>query len=147
MFIGKPNSLVTYNVLASFIFKDIFPSFIIHEDSYYYKLNRIIFLKIIGNTIDISPENIPFSGNFSSQAKQFLNPRRGRCISVVTPQTRGSIDYSSTRGIQVDVGLPNATSENWAESPLYGELYPITTPARNLFQAVQYNYNMSKTTT
>ena len=27
----------------------------------------------------------------------------------VTPQTRGSVDYLSTRGIQVDVGLPNAT--------------------------------------
>ena len=47
----------------------------------------------------------------------------------VTPQTRGSVDYPSTRGIQVDVGLPDTTSENRAESPLYGELYPITTPA------------------
>ena len=41
----------------------------------------------------------------------------------------GSVDYPSTRGIQVDVGLPNATSENRAESPLYGELYQNTTPA------------------
>ena len=40
------------------------------------------------------------------------------------PQNRGSVDYPSTRGIQVDVGLPDATSENRAESPLYGELYP-----------------------
>ena len=47
-------------------------------------------------------------------------------IAVVTPQTRGSVDYPLTRGIQVDVGLPDATSENRAESPLYGELYPIT---------------------
>ena len=47
----------------------------------------------------------------------------------VTPQTRGSVDYPSTRGIQVDVGLPDATSENRAESPLYGELYPNTKPA------------------
>ena len=47
----------------------------------------------------------------------------------VTPQTRGSVDYPSTRGIQVDVGLPDATSENQAESPLYGELYPNETPA------------------
>ena len=47
----------------------------------------------------------------------------------VTPQTRGSVDYPSTRGIQVDVELPNATSENRAESPLYGELYPNKTPA------------------
>ena len=30
---------------------------------------------------------------------------------AVTPQTRGSVDYPSTRGIQVDVGLPDATSE------------------------------------
>ena len=47
----------------------------------------------------------------------------------VTPQTRGSVDYPSTRGIQVDVGLPDATSDNRAESPLYGELYPNTLPA------------------
>ena len=46
----------------------------------------------------------------------------------VTPQTRGSVDYPSTRGIQVDVGLPDATSENRAKSPLYGELYPNKTP-------------------
>ena len=32
--------------------------------------------------------------------------------NIVTPQTRGFVDYSSTRGIQVDVGLPDATSEN-----------------------------------
>ena len=48
---------------------------------------------------------------------------------VVTPQTRGSVDYPSTPGIQVDVRLPDATSENRAESPLYGELYPSTIPA------------------
>ena len=47
----------------------------------------------------------------------------------VKPQTRGLVDYPSTRGIQVDVGLPDATSENRAESPLYGELYPSTSPA------------------
>ena len=46
----------------------------------------------------------------------------------VMPETRGSVDYPSTRGIQVDVDLPDATSENRAESPLYGELYPNTTP-------------------
>ena len=32
-------------------------------------------------------------------------------------------------GIQVEVGLPDATLENRAESPLYGELYPNTKPA------------------
>ena len=48
---------------------------------------------------------------------------------VVTPQTGGSVDYPSTHGIQVDVGLPEATIENRAESPLYGELYPNTSPA------------------
>ena len=47
----------------------------------------------------------------------------------VKPRSRGSVDYPSTRGIQVDVGLPDATSENQAESPLYGELYPNETPA------------------
>ena len=36
----------------------------------------------------------------------------------VTPKTRGSVDYPLTRGIQVDVRLPDATSENRAESPL-----------------------------
>ena len=51
------------------------------------------------------------------------------CMRSVTPQTRGSVDYPSTRRIQVDVGLPDATSENRAESPLYGELYPNETPA------------------
>ena len=45
----------------------------------------------------------------------------------VTPQTRGSVDYPSIRGIQVDVGLSDATLENRAESSLYGELYPNTT--------------------
>ena len=45
----------------------------------------------------------------------------------MTPHSRGSVDYPSTRGIQVDVGLPDATSENRAESPLYGELYPNKT--------------------
>ena len=45
---------------------------------------------------------------------------------IVTPRTRGSVDYPSTRGIQVEVGLPDATLENRAESPLYGELYPNT---------------------
>ena len=49
-------------------------------------------------------------------------------IAHVTPQTRGSVDYPSTRGIQVEVGLPDATLENRAESPLYGELYPNTKP-------------------
>ena len=47
---------------------------------------------------------------------------------TVTPYSRGSVDYPSTSGTQVDVGLPDVTSENWAESPLYGELYPNKTP-------------------
>ena len=45
------------------------------------------------------------------------------------PKTRGSVDYPSSRGIQVEVGLPDATLENRAESPLYGELYPNIKPA------------------
>ena len=48
---------------------------------------------------------------------------------AVTPQSRGFVDFLSTRGIQVDIGLPDATSENRAESPLYGELYPNKIPA------------------
>ena len=52
-----------------------------------------------------------------------------KCPNHVTPQIRGSVDYPSTRGIQVDVGLPDATSENRVESPLYGELHPNKTPA------------------
>ena len=58
---------------------------------------------------------------------------------LVTPQTRGSVDYPSTRGIQVDVGLPDATSENRAESPLYGELYPNTILVYNLHLPVSNN--------
>ena len=49
--------------------------------------------------------------------------------AIVTPQNRGSVDYPSTHGIQVEVGLPDATLENRAKSPLYGELYPNTKPA------------------
>ena len=56
-------------------------------------------------------------------------PEGVKPIGCVTPQTRGSVDYPSTRGIQVDVELPDATSENREESPLYGELYPMTSPA------------------
>ena len=59
--------------------------------------------------------------------------------AAVTPQTRGSVDYPSTRGIQVDVGLPDATSENRAESPLYGELYPNTILVYNLHLPVPNN--------
>ena len=44
------------------------------------------------------------------------------------PKTRGSVDNPSTRGIFVDVGLPDTTHENRAESPLYGELYPRYKP-------------------
>ena len=47
---------------------------------------------------------------------------------LVTPQTWGSVDYPSTRGIQVDVEIPDATSENRAESPFYVELYPNIIP-------------------
>ena len=47
----------------------------------------------------------------------------------VTPQTRGSVDYPSTRGILGNVGRPDIFHENRAESPLYGELYPNTKPA------------------
>ena len=50
----------------------------------------------------------------------------------------------------MEVGLPDATLENRAESPLYGELYPNTKPVNNLhlpvptIQYMQYNPNMSK---
>ena len=50
-------------------------------------------------------------------------------LSLCDAPNPGAVDYPSTRGIQVDVGLPNSTSENRAESLLYGELYPNTTPA------------------
>ena len=50
-------------------------------------------------------------------------------VLSVMPRSRGSVDYPSTRGIQVDVRLPDATSENRAESPMYGELYLNTIPA------------------
>ena len=66
------------------------------------------------------------------------------------PKSRGSVDYPSTRGIQVEVGLPDAISENRAESPLYGELYPNTKLVYTCIylsqttQYMQYNPNMSK---
>ena len=47
----------------------------------------------------------------------------------VTPHSRGSVDYPSTCRIQVDIGLPDTTSENRAEAPLYVELYLNTLPA------------------
>ena len=47
----------------------------------------------------------------------------------VTPHTRGSVDYPSTRGILVNVGRHDIFHENWAESPLYRELYLNTKPA------------------
>ena len=68
----------------------------------------------------------------------------------VTPQTRGSVDYPSIRGIQVDVGLPDATSENRAESPLYRELYQIQYLYKTciyLSQTVQYMQYISNTAT
>ena len=40
----------------------------------------------------------------------------------VTPQTRGSVDYPSTRRILVNVGWPDIFHKIRAESPLYGEL-------------------------
>ena len=55
----------------------------------------------------------------------------------VTPRSRGSVDYPSTRRILVDVALPYATHENRAEFPLYGELYPNTTHVYNLSQYTQ----------
>ena len=50
----------------------------------------------------------------------------------------------------MEVGLPDATSENRAESPLYGELYPNTKHVytciylSQTIQYMQYNPNMSK---
>ena len=37
----------------------------------------------------------------------------GKSKVSVTPQTRGSVDYPSTRRIQVEVGLPDATFRKW----------------------------------
>ena len=64
---------------------------------------------------------------FSMSSHSVDLPIEGRL--GVWPQTRGSVDYLSTRGIQVDIGLLDTTSENRAESPLYEELYPNTVPA------------------
>ena len=67
-----------------------------------------------------------------------VNPKRGVVMSrprsrsdpigesCDAPKPGGPLTTPSTRGIQVEVGLPDATLENRAESPLYGELYPIT---------------------
>ena len=67
--------------------------------------------------------------------------------AVRRPKTRGSVDYPSTRGIQVDVGLPDATSENRAESPLYGELYPNRKPAYHVPNSPIYAIYISNTAT
>ena len=67
------------------------------------------------------------------------------------PKPGESVDYPSTRGIQVEVGLPDATLENRAESPLYGELYPNTIPANtcpkqsNIFNISKRSNHMSNT--
>ena len=88
-------------------------SFISIEDNFWVKI-------FIQSLLFLLPPN--FRG--------FMGLNKGfSCFVSVTPQTRGSVDYPSTRGIQVKVGLPDATLENQAESPLYEELYPNTKPA------------------
>ena len=62
-------------------------------------------------------------------AERRTERKRERRRRDVTPQTRGSVDYPSTRGILVNVGRPDIFHENRAKSPLYGELYPSTIPA------------------
>ena len=60
------------------------------------------------------------------------------------PKPGGLLTTPSTRGIQVEVGLPDATLENRAESPLYGELYPNTKPVypvpNSLIYAIYIQY-------
>ena len=80
---------------------------------------RVVFQ---GDKHDILPQTV-YESRCQGQLASWL------ASLTVTPQTQGSVDYLSTCGIQVDVGLPDSTSENRAESPLYGELYPITVPA------------------
>ena len=80
------------------------------------------FICILDNSRHKLGTSLVCSGWYSQVVQTFISYR-------VTPQTRGSVDYPSTRGIQVDVRLPDVPSENRAESPLYGELYPITTHA------------------
>ena len=75
---------------------------------------------------------------------------QGQLAGCVTSKTRGSVDYPSTRGIQVEVGLPDVTLENRAESPLYGELYPNIILVLNLHlpvPTVQYMQYVSNTAT
>ena len=62
----------------------------------------------------------------------------------VTPQTRGSVDYPSTRGIRVNVGLPNATSENRAVSFVRRTL-PKYSTCIYLSQTMQYIHHMIHT--
>ena len=94
-------------------------------DGYYQTSTESIYPRII-ITKKKDPLFIQDAMDFGFVDRIYLSPN---CEEIVTPQTRGSVDYPSTRGIQVDVGLPDATSENRAESPLHGELYPITVPA------------------
>ena len=70
------------------------------------------------------------------------------------PKTWGSVDYPSTRRIQVDIGLPDVTSENRAESPLYGELstqlkylHETCPKQSNIFNISNISNHMSNTAT
>ena len=100
---------------------------------YYYNINCFKHMTIVC-TLNESPWKITchvIGASYVVQVHTFVNEHKHTVDDIVsvTPQTRGSVDYPSTHGIQVVVGLPNTTSENRVESPLYGELYPITLPA------------------
>ena len=114
--------------------EDAIDEFILNMDHPQRRLNILKFLPTCVGMVD----KLPFIHELDSRVKD-INAMIGAIMAnrskyglealTVMPRTRGSVDYPSTRGIQVDVGLSDATSVNRAESPLYGELYPNTKPA------------------
>ena len=65
--------------------------------------------------------------------------------TTVMPQTRGSVDYPSTCGIQVAFGLPDATFRKSGRVSFVRGALPKYSTCIYLSQTVQYNPNMSKT--
>ena len=62
----------------------------------------------------------------------------------MTPQTRRSVDYSSTRGIQVDVGLPDTIFRKSGRVSFVWRALPKYNTCIYLSQTVQYISNHYK---
>ena len=62
----------------------------------------------------------------------------------VTPQTRGSVDYPSTRGIQVEVGLPDATFRKSGRVSFVRGALPNYKTCIYMSQTIQYMQYISQ---